>query len=204
MARYMPKISNPGPGHPPACWCRDRQRSPGLDGVRIGNRAADICDWISPANGQNRDHGRSRHQQPADYDIEGPRSAWVIQRVAIERCPDLAEPFCAQLAPVWELVASIPAPRCDHRQHEDPALAQQALVDTRIVLADFFGRMGEVEFNRPATARLEVYEQQPALRGEHVARVRLAVQQLLGAAAAAGHSSQASQRAAEELPVRVG
>jgi hypothetical protein len=53
----------------------------------------------------------------------GPRSAMGIQAVAIERCSDLAEPLCAQLAPVWELVASIPAPGCDHRQHEDPALA---------------------------------------------------------------------------------
>ena len=52
--------------------------------------------------------------------------------------------------------------------------------------------------------RYEIYKQQPALRGEHVARVRLAVQQLLGGAAAADHSSQASQRAAEQFPVRVG
>jgi hypothetical protein len=44
------------------------------------------------------------------------------------------------------------------------------------VLADFLGRMGEVEFDRPTAARLEVYEQQPVLRGEHVAWVRLAVQ----------------------------
>jgi hypothetical protein len=102
------------------------------------------------------------------------------------------------------LVASIPAPRCDHRQHEDPALAQQVLIDTRIVLADLFGRMGEVEFDRPTATRLEVYEQQPVLRGEHVARVRLAVQQLLGAAVLADHSSQASQRIGEELPVRAG
>src|SRR4029453_11905531 len=65
----------------------------------------------------------ARHQQPAGHDLEGPRSAMGIQAVAIERCSDLAEPRCAQLAPVWELVASIPAPGCDHRQHEDPALA---------------------------------------------------------------------------------
>jgi hypothetical protein len=99
-----------------------------------------------------------------------------IQHFAFERCSNLAEPLCAQLAPVRELVASVPAPRCDHRQHENPALAQQVLIDTRIVLADFFGRMGEVEFDRPTAARLEVYEQQPVLRGEHVAWVRLAVQ----------------------------
>ena len=78
---------------------------------------------VSPTTGQGRDHGRSRHQQPAGYDLESPRSAMAIQPFAIERCSDLAEPPCAQLAPVWELVASIPAPRCDHRQHEDPALA---------------------------------------------------------------------------------
>ena len=46
-----------------------------------------------------------------------------VQSVSIERCSDLAEPFCAQLAPVWESVTSVPAPRCDHRQHQDPALA---------------------------------------------------------------------------------
>ena len=40
-----------------------------------------------------------------------------IQSVAIERSPHLAEPLCAQLAPVRELVVSIPAPRLDHRKH---------------------------------------------------------------------------------------
>ncbi len=40
-----------------------------------------------------------------------PRSAMGIQSVAIERCSDLAQPLCAQLAPVRELVVSIPAPR---------------------------------------------------------------------------------------------
>ena len=38
--------------------------------------------------------------------------------VAIECCSDLAEPLCSQLAPVGELVVSIPAPRCDHGEHE--------------------------------------------------------------------------------------
>src|SRR4029453_11492405 len=108
-----------------------------------------------------------------------------IQPIAFERCSDLAEPVRAELAPVWELVASVPAPRCDHRQYQDPALAQQVLIDTRIVLADFFGRMGKVEFHRPTATRLEVNEQQPVLRGKHVARVWLAVEQLLDTAALA-------------------
>jgi len=99
-----------------------------------------------------------------------------LKPVAIEGRSDLAEPLCAQLAPVGKLIAAIPAPRGDHRQHEDPALAQQVPIDTRIVLADFFGRMGEVEFDRPTATRLEVYEQQPVLRGEHVARVRLTME----------------------------
>src|ERR1700760_1256242 len=132
------------------------------------------------------------------------RSARNIQPFGTERGPDLAEPFCAALAPVRELVVPVPAPRGDHGQDEDPALAQQLLIDARVVLADLFGGMGEVEFDRPPATRLEIYEQRPVLRGEHVARVRLAVQQLLGTAVLADHSSQVSQRVAEELPVRAG
>src|ERR1700735_5604056 len=72
------------------------------------------------------------------------------------------------------------------------------------MLADFFWRMGEVEFDRPAAARLQGYKQPPALRAEHVSRVRLAVQQLLSGATVADCPPQVSQRVAEELPVPVG
>ncbi len=102
--------------------------------------------------------------------------------VAIERCSDLAEPLCAQLAPVRELVVSIPAPRCDHREHEDPTIAKQVLIGCRVVLTDFLGRMRDVELDRSAAACLEVYKEQPSLRPEQVARMRLAVQQLLAGA----------------------
>src|SRR4029453_7800662 len=79
---------------------------------------------------------RAKHQSSQSAAVPlppSPRSVMGIQPVAIERCSDLAEPLGAQLAPVWELVASIPAPGCDHRQHEDPALPEQALIDTPIV-----------------------------------------------------------------------
>ena len=78
------------------------------------------------------------------------------------------------------------------------------MISVRIARADLFGHMGKVELDRPTATRLEVYEQWPVLRAEHVAWVRLAVQQLLGAAVLADHSSQASQRVTEKLPVRVG
>src|SRR5262245_25569212 len=74
------------------------------------------------------------------YDREGLRSARGIRLLAIKRRSELAEALCAQLASIWELVASLPAPRGDHPKHEDPALAQQILIDTGIVLADVFGR----------------------------------------------------------------
>jgi hypothetical protein len=90
------------------------------------------------------------------------------------------------------LVAAIPAPACDHRQHEDLTLAQQVMINSRIVPADFFGRMSEVELDRSTATRLEIYEQQPVLCGEHVARVRLTVQQLLVTATFADYSSQVS------------
>jgi uncharacterized protein YnzC (UPF0291/DUF896 family) len=52
--------------------------------------------------------------------------------------------------------------------------------------------MGEVDFDRSATTRLEIDEQQSVLRGEHVAQVRLAVQQLLDTSTLADPSSQVS------------
>jgi hypothetical protein len=86
--------------------CGPRSRPPSGSGAFIGPSRA-----------------RPTPTSTAGHDLEGPRSAMGIKAVAIERCSDLAEPLCAQLAPVWELVASVPAPRCDHRQHEEPALA---------------------------------------------------------------------------------
>jgi hypothetical protein len=46
------------------------------------------------------------------------------------------------------------------------------LIDTRIVRADFFRRMGEVKFHRPTTTRLEVYEERPLRSVEQIARLR--------------------------------
>src|SRR5437868_5121421 len=93
-------------------------------------------------------------------------SAVGVQSVAVTRCPDLAEPLCAQLTSVRQLVTELPAPRCDHRKHEDPAFAKQILINSRIVLADLFWRMGDVELDRSAATRLEIYEQQPLIRAE--------------------------------------
>ncbi len=107
-----------------------------------------------------------------------------------DRCPELAEPLGAQAAPVREVVVAIPAPRGDHRQHEGPAVAHQISIDARIVLADLLRRMGEVEFHRPTATRLEVDEQRPVRRAEHVAGMRLAVQELAGAAALTDHPAQ--------------
>ena len=59
-----------------------------------------------------------------------------IQSVAIERYSDMAEPLCAPLTPVRELVVSIPAPGCDHRKHEDPALAKQVLISGMLMMLE--------------------------------------------------------------------
>jgi hypothetical protein len=78
--------------------------------------------------------------------------------------------------PVRELVARIPAPRGDHGKNKDPALPEQFFISVRVTPADIFGDMGEVELDGPTATRLEIDEQQSALRTEHVAWVRLAVQ----------------------------
>src|SRR5436309_798219 len=64
--------------------------------------------------------------------------------------------------------------------------------------------MGDVELDRSAATRLEIYKQQPIPSPEQVARMRLTVQQLFVGAAVNDRAPQASQRVAEKLPVRVG
>ena len=86
-----------------------------------------------------------------------------IHSVAIECNPNLVDPLNSQVAPIGELVVSIPAPSRDHRKHEDPALAKQVLINTWIVFADVLRCMSNVELDRSATTRLKVYQQQPLL-----------------------------------------
>jgi hypothetical protein len=105
---------------------------------------------------------------------------------------------------VRELVVAIPAPRCDHRQHEAPAISQQLVIDVRVVVCDLLGRVGQVELDGPPAARLEVDEKRAGPGQEQVARMGFAVQELLGPVALADRSSQAVQRTGEEGPVRVG
>ena len=75
------------------------------------------------------------------------------------------------------------------------------MVHARIMLANFFGGMGNVKLDRPTAARLEVYEERPSARTEQVARMRLAVQQLLASAPATDRATQPAERVAEEFPV---
>jgi len=123
--------------------------------------------------------------------------------MALLRCPYLAEELCAHSAPVRELVISVPTPGCDHRQHQNPALAQQVVISVWKVCAHLFGHMGEVELDRPAATSLEVCEQQPVLRPEQIARVRLAVEQLLGGFPLTDRPRHLSQRVAQKLAVGI-
>src|SRR5438105_847025 len=187
-----------GPQHG-VCGARARSR-----GRARANRASAILRailimWNKKSSFQ-RHWGRPIRISPAVGLLGAIRAARVV---AIERCADLAEPLCAQLAPVRELVVSIPAPRCDHREHEDPTIAKQVLIGCRVVLTDFLGRMGDVELDMSAAACLEVYKEQPSLRPEQVARMRLAVQQLLAGTTPFDGAPQVSQSLAEKLPLCV-
>jgi len=78
------------------------------------------------------------------------------------------------------------------------------VVRARIMLCHFFGGMGNVKLDRPTAARPEVDEERPCPGPEHVARMRLAMQQLLASAAAADRAAQSAERVAEEFPVGTG
>src|SRR5215469_12150995 len=112
--------------------------------------------------------GRSRLRtiRSAHHDVER-RPRWTHAQSTEESAS------CS--LPIRELVARIPAPRGDHGKNKGSALAQQVLISVGIALAHIFGDMGEVELDRSTATRLEIDEQQPGLRAEHIAWVRLAV-----------------------------
>ena len=108
------------------------------------------------------------------------------------------------LSPARVLVVATPAVRCDHRQYDPPELADQCLVRVWIALADLFGDPSKVEFYRAMDRILEVHEKRPVLRLDHVPRVRLAVQDLLGRAPVDNRFAQISQRVGEKRPIGLG
>jgi len=99
------------------------------------------------------------------------------------------------LVPIRELIAHVPSPGSDHRQNEPPALLEQDLIDNRIVRADVFRQMRDIELDWPTAASFEVDEERTVLRAEDVAFMRFAVQQLLCRSAAVDLLTRAPQGA---------
>src|ERR1700722_1317280 len=87
-----------------------------------------------------------------------------------------AEECHSRVSAAWVLVVAPPPVRCDHRQYEPAALADQILVGVPVAVAHCFWHPGEVVLDWPVGAVLEVCEQRPVLRAEHIPRVGLAVQ----------------------------
>jgi len=72
------------------------------------------------------------------------------------------------------------------------------------MLPYFFGRMGEVELDRPAATCSEVYEEGSSPRVEEVSRMLLAVQRLVSDIPGAERGAQPTECVAEEFPVGLG
>src|SRR5262249_6523287 len=107
----------------------------------------------------------------------------------------------AVLVPIGGFIAEVPAAGRDRRKHEPPALREQNLIEVRIARADLLWHVGNIKLDGPAAARFEVDEQQAVTGAEEVARMRFAVQQLLGSTSAVDPVTSALQRAEEEMPV---
>jgi hypothetical protein len=103
--------------------------------------------------------------------------------------------------PIREFIADVPAPGSDHRKHQPPTLREQNLIDVPIARADLFWYVGNIKLDGSTAARLEVDEQQAVTGAEEVARMRFAVQQLLGSTTAVDPFTSALQCAEEEMPV---
>ena len=50
--------------------------------------------------------------------------------------------------PIRELIADVPSPGSDHRKNEPPTLLEQDLIDIRIVRADLFRHVRDIELDR--------------------------------------------------------
>ncbi len=105
------------------------------------------------------------------------------------------------LVPTREFIADVPAPGSDHRKHKPSTLREQNLIDIRIARADLLWHVGNIKLDGSTAAGFEVGEQQAVTGAEEVARMRFAVQQLLGNAAAVDPFTSALQRAEEQMPV---
>jgi hypothetical protein len=110
----------------------------------------------------------------------------------------------AVLVPIREFIADVPAPGGDHSKHEPPALREQNLIDVRIACADLLWHVRNIKLGGSPAAGFEVDEPQAVTGIEEVARMRFAMQQLLGSTAAVDPSTRALQRAEEEMPVGLG
>src|SRR5262249_46804515 len=143
---------------------------------------------VVPTTRRRRSCSRSADESPGSLGVTpatadrptSQRSGGCIEPGAEEGRSHLAVTALGAVGPIRELIVSIPAPRDDHRKHEDPAFLEEVLIDRRVVLADFLGRVGDVELDGAAAARPEVDEQRPRLRVEHVPGVGLAVKELFG------------------------
>ena len=103
--------------------------------------------------------------------------------------------------PIREFIVDVPAPGSDHRKHEPSALREQNLIDVRIARADLLWHVDNIKLDGPTASRFEVDEQQAVTGAEEIARMRFAVQQLLGSTAAVDPFTSTLQRAEQEMPV---
>jgi hypothetical protein len=78
------------------------------------------------------------------------------------------------------------------------------VINVWILVADRFGNVGEVEFDRPAAAGLEVDEQRTVPGVEDVSRVRLSVEDLLLGGSPTDRTHRTPEALQEEAPIRFG
>ena len=132
---------------------------------------------IGPAGaGCRPPYAAQRHERARRYSVESVSSAG-------QGGPFRSKPtnLDGVPTPVRKLIAHVPAPGRDHREDEPTTLLEQILVETTVLLAYFVRHVSNVELDGATAARLEVDEEQPFRCAQEISRMRLAVQELVGA-----------------------
>jgi hypothetical protein len=124
----------------------------------------------------------------------------LFDQESIERRPrwtgaEQAKDVSAVLAPIREFIVHIPTPSSHHCENQTPTFLEQNLIHFRIVRADLFGYVGNIEFNRPDATGFEVDEHRTTRGAEQVSSMRFSVQQLFGGDALSNCLTRTVERA---------
>jgi hypothetical protein len=103
--------------------------------------------------------------------------------------------------PIRELIGGIASPCRHHCQDQASAINEEVRVKPGIAIANGLGHISQVEFDRSSATCLEIDEQSALVSHQHVAWMRLSVEQLFPGATLGDRPPESSQGIANQSSI---